>query len=203
MTIVPLCTRRLITPTSCTASGAGLPTTRRKRPRASRATAAPRRQQPRHALLRNLVPDELRRRRKRGIVVPHLHLRDHRRDLAIASRAAERVLERLLDHVADPSGRRRHEHAERQRRDFRAGELVAHELIAHLRSVAVHETQIPAIEREIDDRAEALARVRELVADRAVNAGGRERIAAERDDCRLRIALRHFLTRARSAPRAL
>ena len=155
-----------------------------------------------HPRLRYFVPNEFRRCCERGIMLEHSHLRDDRRDFAIAPGASQRVLERLLDHVADPSSRRSHEHAEWQWRDLRARELVAHELVAHLRAVAVHEAQVPSIEGEIDDGAKARTRVRELVADRAVLAGRRECVAAECDDRRFHVIRRHFLARLRSAPSA-
>ena len=96
--------------------------------------------------------------------------------------AHQRVLQRLLDHVADPAGRRRDEHAERQRTRFLARRLVAHQLVADLRSVAVHDAHVPAVVNQLDDRGEAFARVAKLIVDGRRLAGRRERIAAERDD---------------------
>ena len=129
-------------------------------------------------------------------------MRDDRCDVAIAPGEAKRVLERLLDHVADPPGGRGDEHAEWKRRDLRARELVAHELIANLRTVAVHQTEIPSVEREIHDCTEALSRVRELIADRAVLARGRQRVAAQGDDGGSGLTHDYFLGRLSSAPSA-
>ena len=116
-----------------------------------------------------------------GIVGADLHLRDQRDDLARRARAAQRILDRLLDHVADPSRRCGDEHAERERARLRARELVADQLVADLRSVAVHDADVPAVQREVDDRTEALARVAELVVDRALLASRREGVPAQRD----------------------
>jgi hypothetical protein len=47
-------------------------------------------------------------------------------------------LQRLLDHVPHPARGRRDQHAQRQRLDLVGGDLVAREVVAHLRAVAVH-----------------------------------------------------------------
>src|SRR3954471_5988412 len=77
--------------------------------------------------------------------------------------ATQRVVDGLLHHVADPSRSRRHQYAERQRTGFVARDLVSHELIADLRAVTVNHANVPACERELDDRRETLARMAELV----------------------------------------
>ena len=91
-------------------------------------------------------------------------------------RRRERVLQRLLEHVADPAGRLRDQDAERQRLDHAPGDLVAHQLVADLRPVAVHDDDAPALARQLDDRRHALARMAELVGDRgAARRRGRAR----------------------------
>src|SRR5690606_8625185 len=87
---------------------------------------------------------------------------------------------RLLDHVADPAGGRGDENAERQGRSPRAGQLVAQQLISDLRPVAMHDRDVPARGCELDDGAEALAGVRELLVDVTVLARRLQRIATER-----------------------
>ena len=91
---------------------------------------------------RESLPDELRRLLQRRIVGADLHLRDQRDDLARRAGAAQRILDRLLDHVADPSRRRGDEHAEWKRARLRACDLVADQLVADLWSVAVHHDQL-------------------------------------------------------------
>src|SRR5207253_2669883 len=78
----------------------------------------------------------------------------------------------------------RDEHPERQRARFLARGLVAHELIAHLRSIPMDDAHAPSGKRQLDDRAEARARMPELIVDRGALAGRSEGIASERDDRR-------------------
>ena len=92
---------------------------------------------------------------------------------------AKRVVERLLNHVADPSRRSCHENPEWQRLHMSARNLVANELVADLRSVSVDDAEIPAITRKIDDRREAFTRVAELIGDRRSLAGRRESVSSE------------------------
>ena len=115
-------------------------------------------------------------------------------------RAAQRVLERLLDHVADPAGGRGDEHAEWQRTRLVARDFVPHQLVADLRTVAVDDAHAPSGERQLDDRAEALARMAELIVDRRPFAGRRERVAAERDDRRPAMPVRASRTYSRWRP---
>ena len=65
--------------------------------------------------------------------------------------ALQSVLKRLLDHVADPSGGRGDQHAERKHRPVREGQLVTQQLVADLRAVAVDDGDAPALTRERDD----------------------------------------------------
>ena len=132
------------------------------------------------------VPDRFRGIAQVRVTRVAQRLGDQRDDFPFHTRAGERVLERLLDHVAHPARGRRHEHAERQRLDPVAREFVAGQLVAHLWTVAVHEHDAPPGARQLDDRREALARVAELVADRRALACGRHGVAAERHDNRFR-----------------
>ena len=93
----------------------------------------------------------------------------------------QRVLQRLLNHVADPPGGRGHEHAQWQRARLVARDFVSNQLVANLWTVAVDDAHAPSGERELDDRPEALTRMAELVVDRRPFTGRRERVAAERD----------------------
>src|SRR5213075_460555 len=72
-----------------------------------------------------------------------------------------------------------------------------------LRPVAVHDAHIPAVERQVDDRPEALAGVAKLVVDGGALAAGRERIPTERDDGhatrRIRRTPGHRITRVATA----
>ena len=77
----------------------------------------------------------------------------------------ECVLDRLLDHVADPSSGARNENAKRKWRHVCAGYFIAHKLLANLRSVAMDDTEIPSFKSEVYNRAEAFSRVTKLVSD--------------------------------------
>src|SRR5215831_15438753 len=103
-------------------------------------------------LRRELATDELRGIEERRVVGVDFDLGDDRRHASIAVVAAQRILDRLLDHVADPAGRGGDQDAERQRRGLASSNLVSHELIADLRAVAMHDADAPAGKREIDDR---------------------------------------------------
>src|SRR5690606_37084532 len=83
-------------------------------------------------------------------------------------------------------GRGCDEHAERQGRSARACQLVAEQLVADLRAVAMHDCNAPARLGERDDDTQRLARVRELLVDTTVAAGRLERVASKRDDDRAR-----------------
>src|SRR3954469_1188025 len=100
---------------------------------------------------------------ERRVIAGNLHLRQDRHDIAGVSRFAQCVLERLLKHVADPTRGRSDKNAERQRRDFTARFFVAMKLIANLRTVAVHDDDSPAIEYEIYNGPQALARMSKLI----------------------------------------
>ena len=134
------------------------------------------------ALRSQLVPDELARRLERRVVRVHLHLRDHGDHIARAPGATQGVLQRLLHHVANPARGPGNEHAERERADQLARELVADQLIADLGAVAVDDADVPPGERELDDRNEAGTRMPELFGDRRVRAVGGERVSAYGND---------------------
>jgi len=111
------------------------------------------------------VPDRLGRDAQVRIVRVAQRLRNERDDLPLDAYTGEGVLKRLLDHVAHPPRRRRDQHAQRQRLHLVGGELVARQLVAHLRAVAVHQGDRPPLARQVHDRRQALARVPELVRD--------------------------------------
>src|SRR5215831_5173117 len=83
-------------------------------------------------LLRELATDELRGIEERGIVGVDFHLCDDGCHASTAVVAAQRVLDRLLDHVADPARCGGDQNAERQRCGLASSHLVSHELIADL-----------------------------------------------------------------------
>jgi len=132
------------------------------------------------------VPHGLGGRAQVGVVGAALGLRDQRDDGALDPRARQRILQRLLDHVAHPARGRRDQHAERQRLDLAGGDLVARQLVAHLGAVAVHEGDVPPRARQLDDGGEALARMPELIGDGRPLALRGDGIAAQRDDDRAR-----------------
>src|SRR5262245_37414209 len=145
--------------------------------------------------------DELRRVAKRRICRIDLDLGDDRRDAAVAVRATKRILERLLDHVADPARRCRDEHAQRKRTGFLTRCFVSYELVAHLRSVAMNDANAPTLEGQVDNRAKALACVAKLVVDRGALTRGCECVASERDDRRAAVAVRTWrIHRGLAAP---
>ena len=143
------------------------------------------------ALQAERLPDELRRILQRGIVHAHLHLRDDRRHGSYGAGAPEGIFDGLLHHIPDPPRRRGDENAERQRAGHTTRALVAHELVADLGPVSVDDAQVPAIMREIDDRAEALARMAKLIVDGALLARRRESVSSQRNDGGLRNGCRH------------
>src|SRR5437870_2226559 len=95
------------------------------------------------------LTDELRPPCQRRIILPHLNLGDDGRDFTRMPRSSQCILERLLNHVPDPSGSRGDQHAERQRIGFAARDLVANELVADLWSIPVDDADVPAIAHEI------------------------------------------------------
>src|SRR5205085_7660790 len=88
-------------------------------------------------LTRQTATNELRGISQRGICRIDLDLRDDRRDASWAAGADQRVLQRLLNHIADPTGSRRHQNAQRKRACLTPSNLVAHAPIADLRTVAI------------------------------------------------------------------
>src|SRR5207237_10581351 len=80
-----------------------------------------------------------------------------------------------------PPGPARHEHDGGQRLHLVAGDFGARELVAHLRTIAVHEHDVPAGGGEIDDRRETRASVAELITDRRPLARRGDRISSEGD----------------------
>jgi hypothetical protein len=109
------------------------------------------------------VTDELLRILQRRIVGSDLHLRENRDDVSGVAGFAQRVLERLLQHVAYPTRSAGHQHSKRQWRDLASRFLVPHKLVPHLWSIAVNYNNSPAVENEIDNWPKALSRVSELI----------------------------------------
>jgi hypothetical protein len=118
------------------------------------------------------VTDELGWRRERGIAGVHVHLRDHRGHFPRAARSTQRVLQRLLNHVSDPAGGRRHQDPQRQRRDFVARDLVSNELVANLGAIPMHHAHVPLVEGEIHDGTQARTGVAELIVNGGAHASG-------------------------------
>jgi len=113
-------------------------------------------------------------------------LRNHRDDGTLHAGARQRVLQRLLNHVAHPSRRARDQHAKRKGLDLIAGDLVARQLVADLRSISMNQDDVPRCGREVHDRRETRPRVVELIADRRPLAGWRDGVSSEGDDDRSR-----------------
>jgi hypothetical protein len=134
------------------------------------------------ALRFQLATDELRGSSQRRVVLVHLHLGYDGGHAPRRSHPAQGVLQRLLHHVSDPAGSGGHQHAQRQRRRVVARQLVSHQLVAHLWTVAVHHADRPAVTNQIHDWTEALARVSELVVDVGALTGRCQCVAADRDD---------------------
>ncbi len=91
-------------------------------------------------------------------------------------------MERLLDHVADPSGRAGYEHTEGKRLNALSRQLVAFQRVAHLRSVPVNDGNAPFLGRQLHHGLERFAGVTELIGDRHTLAGRRQRISTQRND---------------------
>jgi hypothetical protein len=135
-------------------------------------------------LLVHEPPDRLARLLQRRIRRIHQHLRDQGGDDPADAGALQRVLERLLDHVADPPRGGRDQHAQRQRGQLGARPLVAQQLVADLRAVAMHDHDPPAAARQLHHRGQALPRVGELLMDVAARARRLQRVAAQCHDDR-------------------
>ena len=132
------------------------------------------------------VAHRFRGRAQIGIVGATQCLRDQRDDRTLHTRARERVLQRLLDHVTHPAGRSRDQHPERQWLDLIGGDLVTRQLVTDLRPVAMDEDDVPSRGREVDDRDETRARMPELIADRRPLTGRGDGVSSEGDNDRSR-----------------
>src|SRR5687768_6730873 len=128
------------------------------------------------------MPDEFRRVEQCTVGWVDFYLRDNRRNGASDAGFAQRIVERLLDHVTDPTCRRRNENSQRQRLDLAARNLVADELITNLGSVAMNDAKAPAVAGQVDDRRQTLSRMAELVGDGRSFSGRRERVTSQCDD---------------------
>ena len=138
--------------------------------------------QPGHAHGIKRVSDRLGRLAEIGVVRIARRLGDEGDHLTRHRGARQRVLKRLLDHVAHPARRRRHEHAERQRFHLVGGDLGAGQLVSHLGTVAVHQDDAPTVAGQVHDRGKAGARVAELIRDRGPFARRRDGVPAKSDD---------------------
>ena len=118
---------------------------------------------------------------ERRVIRRHFDLRENGHDIARAPRFAQRVLQRLLQHVTDPAGGARDENAKRKRRHFAARFLVAHQLVTNLRSISVDYDDAPSIEREVHYGSEARSAVAELIANRRMFARRRKRVPPNGD----------------------
>src|SRR5689334_1281518 len=132
---------------------------------------------------RQSVPNELFRILERRIILRDFYLCQNRGNVAGVPCLAQRVLERLLQHVSDPTRCGGDQDAKRQRGDLAARLLIAMELITHLWAVAVDDDNPPTIEHEIDNWTEALTGVSKLVGDRRPFAWRRQGVAPNGDDC--------------------
>ena len=94
-----------------------------------------------------------------------LDLSNDRRHVAGDACFSKRVVERLLNHVANPSRSRGYQNSERQRLDMCAGNFVADELVANLRSIAVDDAEMPSITRKIHNHRQAFPCVAKLVSN--------------------------------------
>src|SRR5262249_39921415 len=68
-------------------------------------------------------------------------------------------------------------------------DFIAHQLIADLRAVAVHDAHAPAGERQLHDGPQALAGVAKLIVDRGLLARRRQRISPDRYNCGATVAM--------------
>jgi len=109
-------------------------------------------------------------------------LGDQRDDLACDPGPRERVLQRLLDHIAHPAGGRGDEHAQGQRLDLVGRDFVPGQLVSHLRAVAVDQRDVPSLTRQVHDRRQARPRVAELIGDGGPLPRRGHGVTAERDD---------------------
>ena len=110
------------------------------------------------------------------------HLRDNGCHSAIAPRSSQGIFQRLLNHVSDPPRRRCDENAQWEWLDGRTSCLVTNELVSDLRPVAVYEADIPPNQRQIDDTAETLTSMSELILNCRAFVGGRKCVSTERND---------------------
>jgi hypothetical protein len=111
------------------------------------------------------VTDEFLWVLERWVIGRYLDLCENGHHIARTARFPQSVLERLLQHVADPAGGTGDENAKRKRRDFAPRLFVANELVSDLRSVPVDDHDAPSVESKIHDRSETRSAVAELIAD--------------------------------------
>src|SRR5215210_1142618 len=146
------------------------------------------------------MTNELLRILERRIIRSYLYLREDRYDISPIPGFAQSIFQRLLQHVTDPSSGASYEYAERQWRYLASRLLVSHQLVAHLRPVTVYDDHPPAVESKVDDRAQTLSRMPELVGNGGVLTGRREGISPDGDDsCARRVS--HLRGGAIKAPR--
>ena len=117
---------------------------------------------------------------ERRIVAIDQRLGDDGDDFALHSGRGERVLEGLLEHVPDPARRLGDQDSQRQRLHHLPSRLVPQQLIADLRTVAVHDDDPPSLPGQLYDRRDTLARMPELVGYSGRLIRARQRVAAER-----------------------
>jgi len=80
-------------------------------------------------------------------------------------------LQTLLDHVADPTGRGSHQHAEWQRFHDIRGQLVSRERLANLGAVSMDDNDTPPIGDQVDHHTERLTSVTKLIVNGDTLAG--------------------------------
>ena len=148
---------------------------------------------------RQSVSDEFFWILERRIICSDFDLGENCYYVSRVSGLAQIILERLLQHVTDPTSRTGDKYTKWQWCNLATCLLVPDELVADLRPVAVNDDDAPSIENEIDDWAKTLARVPELVGDGRPLTRRRECVTTNGDDCRAR--RRHLRAGPIRAPR--
>ena len=138
--------------------------------------------EPRHLHPVERMADRLGGQTQVAVVRVAQRLRDHRDDRALDMGPRQRVLQRLLDHVAHPARGGGHQDTKRQRLHLIGGELVARQVVTDLGPVAVDQRDVPPGAGQVHDGGEALARVAELIGDGGPFPRRGDGVAAERDD---------------------
>ncbi len=123
---------------------------------------------------------------KSGVKVVDHHLGNHRHHRDRQVRVGKRILQRALEHVSDRSFGVGDTYIQRLGAHLRRGELRSQQLRADLRPIAMGQHQEIAMPNKLHEMSRSHGRIRALLSDRTGLTGAKQRIAANRDQGKLR-----------------